>query len=108
VRVNIHLNFNGNCEAAFKFYAESLGGTIDAIVPYEGTPSGAHVPTEWSKKVLHAATTVGGTVLMGCDAAADHYQKPQGFSVVLQMKTPEEAERAFQTLSTGGSVRMPI
>jgi PhnB protein len=52
--------------------------------------------------------TVGGTVLMGSDAPDDRHQKPQGFSVSLQTKTPEEAERAFQALSTGGSVRMPI
>jgi uncharacterized glyoxalase superfamily protein PhnB len=26
-----HLNFNGNCEAAFKFYAETLGGKITPL-----------------------------------------------------------------------------
>ena len=108
MQVNAYLNFNGTCEAAFKFYAESLGGNIDAMVPHEGTPAGAHVPAEWRKKILHAAMTVGGTVLMGSDAPDDRYQKPQGFSVSLQTKTPEEAERAFQALLGGGSVRMPI
>jgi PhnB protein len=33
MQVNAHLNFNGNCEAAFKFYAEALNGTIEAMVP---------------------------------------------------------------------------
>ena len=108
MQVNTYLNFNGNCEAAFRFYAESLGGKINAMVLHEGTPAGAHVPAEWGKKLLHATMTVGGTVLMGSDAPDDRYQKPQGFSVSLQTKTPEEAERAFQALSTGGSVRMPI
>jgi PhnB protein len=108
MQVNAYLNFNGNCEAAFKFYAESLGGNIDAMVPHEGTPAGAHLPAEWRKKILHAAMTVGGTVLMGSDAPDDRYQEPQGFSVSLQTKTPEEAERAFQALSAGGNVRMPI
>ena len=108
MQVNTYLNFNGNCEAAFKFYAESLDGKIDAMVPHEGTPAGAHVSSEWIKKILHASMTVGGTVLMGSDAPDDRYQKPQGFSVSLQTKTPEEAERAFQALARGGSVRMPI
>jgi PhnB protein len=36
------------------------------------------------------------------------YQKPQGFSVSLQVGTPEEAERAFQALSKDGTVRMSI
>ena len=65
MQVNTYLNFNGNCEAAFKFYAESLGGKIDAMVPHEGTPAGAHVSSEWIKKILHASMTVGGTVVMG-------------------------------------------
>src|SRR5580704_17265493 len=78
------------------------------MVPHEGTPAGAHVPAEWSKKILHATMSVGGTVLMGSDAPVDRYQKPQGFSVSLQTTTPEEADRAFKALSKGGSVRMPI
>jgi PhnB protein len=51
MQVNSYLNFNGACEAAFRFYAESLGGTIDAIVPHEGTPAEAHIPAEWRKKM---------------------------------------------------------
>src|SRR5579863_9806975 len=108
MQINTYLDFNGSCEAAFQFYAESLGGKIDAMVPHEGTPAGAQVPTEWRKKILHASMTVGSTVLMGSDAPPDRYQKPQGFSVSLQAPTPEEAERAFQALSKGGTVRMPI
>lgn len=27
------------CEAAFKFYAERLGGKIVAMLPHEGTPA---------------------------------------------------------------------
>jgi PhnB protein len=108
MQVNTYLNFNGNCEAAFKFYAEALNGKIDAMVPHEGTPAGAHVPAEWSKKILHATMSVGSTLLMGSDTPVDRYQKRQGFSVSLQTTTPEEAERAFKALSQSGSIRMPI
>jgi PhnB protein len=108
MQVNTYLNFNGNCEAALKFYAEALNGTIDAMMPHEGTPAGAHVPADWRSKILHASMTVGSTVLMGSDAPPDRYQKPQGFSVSLQVATPEEAERAFQALSKVGTVRVPI
>jgi PhnB protein len=77
------------------------------MVPHEGTPAGAHVPAEWSKKILYATMSVGITLLMGSDAPVDRCQK-QGFSVSLQTTTPEEAERAFNALSKSGSVRMPI
>jgi PhnB protein len=108
MQVNAYLNFDGSCEAAFRFYAESLGGKIDAMVPHEGTPSGEHVPAEWHAKILHASMTVGDTVLMGSDTPPGQYQKPQGFAVSLQAATPEEAERAFQALSRGGTVQMPL
>jgi PhnB protein len=108
MQVNAYLNFDGSCEAAFRFYAESLGGRIDAMVPHEGTPAAEHVAAEWHAKILHATLTVGGTVLMGSDSPPGHYQQPQGFAVSLQTETPEEAERAFQALSKGGTVQMPL
>ena len=108
MQVNPYLTFNGNCEAAFQFYAESLGGKIDAMMPHEGTPAEAHIPADWRKKIIHASMSVGGTVLMGSDTPADRYEKPQGFSVSLQVAKPDEAERAFQALSKDGIVRMPL
>ena len=65
MQVNPYLDFNGDCEAAFRFYAESLGGTIDAMMPHEGTPAEAHIPPEWRRKIVHASMRVGGAVLMG-------------------------------------------
>jgi PhnB protein len=108
MQVNAYLLFNGNCEAAFKFYAESLSGKIDAMIPYDGTPAETQAPAEWRTKILHASMTVGSTVLMGSDAPPDRYQPAQGFSISLQAATPEEAERAFQALSKGGTVSMPM
>lgn len=108
MQVNPYVNFDGNCEAAFRFYAESLGGKIDAMVPHAGTPAAEHMPAEWGPKILHASMSVGGTVLMGADAPPGHYGKPHGFAVSLQTETPEEAERAYQALSKGGTVQMPL
>ena len=38
MQVNPYLYYNGNCEAAFKFYAKALGGKIDAMITHEGAP----------------------------------------------------------------------
>ena len=108
MKCNPYLTFNGQCEAAFKFYERCLGGKIEGIMPHEGTPAAEHVPAEWRNKVLHARMVVGDTVLMGSDAPPDHYEKPKGFSVTLQIKEPAEAERIFHDLSEKGSVQMPI
>jgi len=108
MQINPYLNFNGNCEAAFKFYATSLGGTIDMMMPHEGTPAEGQIPAEWRKKIIHAQMTVDGMALMGSDVPPDRYQVPQGFTVALQVTKPEEAERVFEALSKGGTVRMPL
>jgi PhnB protein len=100
--------FNGQCEAAMKFYAACLGGTIEAMTPYQGTPAAAHMPPDWLKKILHARLKVGDTILMGSDAVPGRYERPQGFSVSLQVKTPAEADRAFQALAEKGTVKMPL
>jgi PhnB protein len=108
VFVNPHLNFNGNCEEAFRHYEKALGGKIEAMLAHEGTEAEQHVPAEWRKKIIHARMKVGDTLLMGADAPPGRYSEPKGFAVSLLVKTPQEADRAFHALSEKGTVQMPI
>ena len=108
MQINPYLFFNGQCEAAFKFYAECLGGKIDAMMTHAGTPAEEHVPAEWRNKIIHARLTVGDGVLMASDAPPDHYEKPQGFSVSIQIKDKAEAERIFNALAENGKITMPF
>jgi len=106
--ISPYLMFQGNCEEAFKFYHQCLGGNLEAMIPHEGTPAAEHTPAEWHKKILHARLNVNGQLLMGSDCPPDLYKTPEGFSVSLQIKDPAEAERIFQTLAEGGRVNMPL
>jgi PhnB protein len=108
VQLNPYLFFNGQCEAAFKFYEKVLGGKIEAMLPHEGTPAAEHVPAKWRKKILHARLSVGDEVLMGSDAPPDRYEGMKGFSVTISVNDPKEAERIFHALAENGTVRMPI
>ena len=108
MHVNPYLTFNGDCEAAIKFYQQTLGGEITMMMTHAGTPMVAHTPPEWHGKILHASLKIGDTVLMGSDAPPERYEKPKGFSVSLVLEDTGEAERIFKTLSEGGSVQMPI
>jgi PhnB protein len=47
-------------------------------------------------------------VLMASDAYPGNFQKPQGFSVSLQVEDPADAERRFKALADGGSINMPF
>ena len=68
MHVNPYLFFNGQCEAAFKFYAKVLGGKIEAMIPHEGTPAAEHVSPEWRSKIMHARLALGDRALMASDA----------------------------------------
>ena len=106
MQLNPYLTFNGQCEAAFKFYERCLGGKIEAMIPHAGTPAEQQVPPEWRSKIMHAHLTADGAVLMGSDGPS--YEQPKGFSVSLQVKKPEDAERIFAALSENGKVGMPL
>jgi PhnB protein len=108
VQLNAYLNFNGNCEEAVKFYATLLNGKIDGMMTYAGSPMEKHVPADWQNKVLHTTLCFGDQVLMASDVPAQHYLKPQGFSIAINLKDAAEADRIFSGLSEGGNVRMPL
>ena len=59
MQINPYLSFNGQCEAAFKFYEQCLGGQLGAIFRYAGTPLAEQVPADWQDKVMHGSLTVG-------------------------------------------------
>jgi PhnB protein len=95
MQVNPYLHYDGNCEAAFKFYEKAAGGKIEVMMPHEGSPAEAQAPPEWKKKILHARISFDGHILMGSDAPPGHFQKQQGFSVTLHVENLAGAEEKF-------------
>ena len=108
MQLNTYLNFNGNCEEAFRFYERVLGGKIVAMMSHEGTPAEPHVSAEWKKKIMHARLIADNQVLMASDAPPDRFLQPQGFSVNISVKDPAEADRIYAALAEGGKVQMAI
>jgi PhnB protein len=108
MQLNPYLTFNGQCEAAFKFYEKCLGAKITFMMPHDGTPVANQVPSDWRNKILHASLQVGDRLLQGSDCPPDHYQKPAGFSVKLDPQDEAEAERVFSALAENGTVQMPL
>jgi PhnB protein len=68
MQLNPYLNFNGQCEAAFKFYEECFGGKIQTLMTWGDSPMADQVPTEWREKIIHTSLIVGDTALLGTDA----------------------------------------
>ena len=108
MQLNPYLSFHGECEAAFKFYQQCLGGNIQTMMAWGDSPMADQVPSEWRDKIIHATLIVGETALLGADAPPDRYEKPGGFSVTIQINDPAEADRIFHQVAENGTVQMPI
>jgi PhnB protein len=109
MQLNAYLQFNGQCEEAFKFYEQALGGKIIAMTRYDSTPAMGHVPAEMRDKVVHARVQIGDTILMGSDVPSDRYPgAPRGFALSARFPNVAESERAFETLANGGQISMPM
>jgi PhnB protein len=106
--LNAYLNFNGNCREAMTFYQKVLGGQIVAMFTHENTPAAGQMPADWGDKILHARLVVDGSVIMASDSPAEYFEKPQGFSVNINVESAAEAERIFAALVEGGTAVMPI
>lgn len=106
MRINPYLSFNGNCEAAFKFYAKNLEGKVAYQVSYAESPMASKVPADWGGKILHATLMVKDQVIGGADCFPGQYEKPQGISVTLDIESPEEADRVYKALSQNGEIQM--
>lgn len=103
----INLSFNGQCEAAFKFYERCLNGKITFMLTWGDSPMTKDAPSEWSGKIAHATLQLGNTRLQGSDPAPGSYESPRGFGITLNPKE-SEAAALFAALEDGGRVGMPL
>ena len=111
MKINPYLTFNGNCEAAFKFYERCFGGKITIMMTHKeapSAPSAEQVPPDWQDKIMHVCLDLGDRLLMGSDSPCNYFESPQGFYVQISVDEPAEAERLFHALAENGTVKMPI
>jgi PhnB protein len=108
MRLNPYLTFNGQCEAAFKFYEKCLPGKVVMMMTYGDSPLSRQAPPEWRQKIIHATFAFGEYILQGADSLPESYCKPQGFSVMLNLDAAAEADRIFNALAEQGTVQIPL
>ena len=100
-----YLNFGGNCREAFTRYQEILGGQLD-ILGLSDLPEGEEMPPGMEDLVMHAALTIGDSLLMASDAPPGEFHPAQGAYVNYTVADVDEAKRIFAALSEGGEVTM--
>jgi PhnB protein len=105
VRLDIYLNYRGNCEQAFRFYQQHLRGRITGIVRHGDMPN-PNTPADWKNAILHARIEIGTTVLMGADVP--HAEPMRSAYLTLTFDSEAEAERVYALLTDGGEIFMKM
>jgi len=109
MKINPHLSFNGQCEAAFRFYETCLGGRITLLMTYDAAPPVERMPSDWGAKIIHATLELDQQhILTGADVPSESYERPQGFSILLHLTSVADAERIYRTLIENGTVQLPL
>ena len=108
MQLSPYLSFDGQCESAFKFYEQCLGGKVEASMTYGESPVAGEFPTEWGSKVMHSELRLGDRILMGSDCMPGQYEPAKGTSIMVAFQTAAEADKAFSALAEKGEITMPL
>lgn len=110
MKINAYLMFDGQCEEAFNFYVQCLGGKLE-LMRYSEAPDSAcgDLPAEYQQRIMHACLTLDEQLLMASDSAPPYvYEGIKGCSIALNADSIAEAERLFAALAEQGQVQMPM
>jgi len=114
MKLNNYLTFQGQAEAAFRFYETCLGGKIVALMRFgddvgdDDGPGCVQMPVKAGDGLMHVRLLVGDQVLMGSDCPPGMpYEGIKGCSVSLQVDSVDEGQRLFDALGEGGMVQVP-
>src|SRR6266542_1821425 len=108
MKLYTYLNYGGNCQQAFRFYEQHLGGKITMMMTHGQQPDPKDVPPDWKNAILHARMTLGETELMGADIPPERFQPMRSAYLSLIVSSIEEAERVYALLSDGGEIFMQM
>lgn len=106
--LNPYLSFRTEARTAMEFYQSVLGGDL-VINTFGEFPDMVQDPSQ-KDLVMHAQLDApGGLVLMASDSPDGMpYEKPQGFSVSLSGNSQDTTRAAWEKLSDGATITMPL
>ena len=106
MKLDIYVNYPGNCAEAFRFYEQHLGGKITMLLNHQQQPGAANIAASWKNAILHARIEIGNSVLMGADIPNAEPMRSAYLS--LRVESDEEAERLYEILSKEGEIFMKM
>ncbi|AMO22679.1 VOC family protein [Ramlibacter solisilvae] len=112
-----YLSFGGNTRDAFAFYEKALGAKIETMMSYAEMPRSAagdsgcgDGPPPGGDSIMHACLALpGGAKLFAGDTPPSiPYEGVKGVMLAIEYDTIAQAHSAFDALSQGGQVTMPL
>ena len=70
MQIEPYLLFDGDCEAAIRFYEKVLGGEIEAMMTQEGTVTMPFAQTFWAYRFGTCTDRYGTPWMINCEKAA--------------------------------------
>lgn len=103
-----HINFGGQCRAAFTFYERALQGRVETMLTWSESPMCKDIDPSWYDKICHATLTVGNNEIAGVDDPFEPQPTLSGFQLIVEASDPLDAERIFGALEQNGTVKLPL
>ena len=103
-----YLIFDGKCEEAMQFYEKALGGKIEAMQKWGGSPAEQMaVNKDW---ILHASLVAKGMKILASDRGKDApAPSTEGMIwLTIDFDNEQEEEKVFKAMGEGGKVTMPL
>jgi PhnB protein len=108
-----HIHFNGNTEEAFEFYRSIFGGEFTRLQRFKDlNNSDFQFPEDEQNKIMLIQMPIGsGCILSGSDVpnflgVVSEEENRSKILIIAENKV--EAEDLFNSLSTGGTIEMPL
>jgi PhnB protein len=111
MKLELFINFDGNCREAVAFYAKVFKSEVNNMMTYGQSPPDPNYPIQESDKdkVCYAGVPIGDMVVMFCDMpAGSPVVVGNNISPTVSMDDKDEVKRIFDELKEGGEVFMEL
>jgi PhnB protein len=109
--INPYISFDGRCEEAIEFYRKAVGAEVEMMLRFKDSPEPCDpsmVKPGSENKIMHASFKIGQSVIMASDCRCDGQTNFTGFTLSYSLPDEASVDRAFNALSEGGQVQMPL
>ena len=111
MKLELFLNFDGNCREAVEFYAKVFKAEVGNVMTYGEAPPDPEYPTPEADKdrIIYAGVPIGGMTVMFSDVpSGSEYVSGSNISPTISSDDKNELTRIFDGLKDGGEVYMEL